>query len=206
MQRFNRTFAERYPERIRHLTHATVKSLDPFSRVLRTEFDELRFDHAIIIPPQRAGQLARQAGLLEPGADGKPGNWVAIDPQALHAADDPRVFPVGDIVGKVSPLFGQYPKTAHMALRQGQAAAAAIVARARGREAPPTALPDSLCHVFTELDPPQAMRIEASYRRRGDGLITQTVRQVEERQPRGEDIDWMRGMMAEVLGGGGTGS
>jgi hypothetical protein len=29
MQRFNRVFAERYPDQVQHLTHATVKSLDP---------------------------------------------------------------------------------------------------------------------------------------------------------------------------------
>jgi hypothetical protein len=111
------------------------------------------------------------------------------------------VYPVGDCVGRVSPLFGPYPKTAHMALRQGQAAAAAIAAAARGQP-PPAALPESVCHVFTELDPAQAMRIEAGYRRRGDGLIAQTVRQVEERQPRDEDLVWMRRMIMEMdLGG-----
>ena len=199
MARFNRSFAERYPDRIRHLTHATVKSLDPFGRVLHTEFDELRFDDAIIIPPQRAGGLAQQAGLLESGPDGRAGSWVAMDPQALHVPGDARVFPVGDAVGRVSPLFGAYPKTAHLAVRQGQAAAAAIAAQAQGK-AHVTALPDSVCHVFTELDPPQAMRIEASYRRRGDGLITQAVRQLEERQPRDEDLDWLRGMTKEMLG------
>lgn len=204
MARFNRTFADRYPDRIRHLTHATVKSLDPFARVLRTEFDELRFDDAIIIPPQRAGRLAQQAGLLESGADGKPGHWVALDPFALHAPGDPRVYPVGDMVGTVSPLFGHYPKSAHMAVRQGQAAAAAIAAQAAGKPAAP-ALPESICHVFTELDPAQAMRIEASYRHRGDGLIAQTLRQVEERQPRDEDAAWARGLTEEFLGTDGAG-
>lgn len=199
MARFNRSFADRYPDRIRHLTHATVKSLDPFARVLHTEFDELRFDHAIIIPPQGAGRLAGQAGLLETGADGQPGHWIALDPVALHAAGDPRVFPVGDAVGRASPLFGFFPKTAHLALRQGQAAAAAIAMQAAGQAGVP-ALPESVCHVFTELDPPQAMRIETGYRRRGDGLITQTLRQVEERQPRDEDLDWLRGVTEEMLG------
>jgi NADPH-dependent 2,4-dienoyl-CoA reductase/sulfur reductase-like enzyme len=204
MARFNRTFADRYPDQIRHLTHAAVKSFDPFARVLRTEFEDLRFDHAIVIPPQRAGRLAQQAGLLEAGADGKPGQWVALDPLALHVPGDPRVYPVGDMVGTVSQLFGHYPKTAHMAVRQGQAAAAASAAQARGEPAVPN-LPESICHVFTKLDPAQAMRIETSYRRRGDGLVAQTLRQVEERQPRDEDLAWARGLIEEILGMGGAG-
>ena len=48
---------------------------------------------------------------------------------------------------------------------------------------------------------PGALRPMAS----GDGLIVQTVRQVEERQPRDEDMAWMRGLMKEIAepsGGG----
>jgi hypothetical protein len=43
------------------------------------------------------------------------------------------------------------------------------------------------------------MRIEARYRQRGDGLIVQTVRQHEDPQPRGEDLDWARGLYREML-------
>ena len=75
MQRFNRSFAERYPDQVRHLTHATVKAIDPFARILSTEFDEILFDDAIIIPPQGAADLVRQAGLLETDAAGRPGAW-----------------------------------------------------------------------------------------------------------------------------------
>jgi hypothetical protein len=32
MPRFNRVFAERYKDQVRHLTHATVKAIDPFAR------------------------------------------------------------------------------------------------------------------------------------------------------------------------------
>jgi len=203
MQRFNRVFAERYPGQIRHLTHATVKSLDPFRKTLDTEFDELRFDDAIIIPPQAASGLLRQAGLLERDAAGAPGPWAAFDPLQLHAIGDERVFLVGDLLGRASPLFGAYPKSAHMAVRLGQIAADGIAARLRGVAPAPT-LPDSSCFVHTDAEPAEALRIEASYRRRGDGLITQAVRQHEDPQPRGEDRDWLRGMAGEIFGTGGA--
>jgi hypothetical protein len=85
-----------------------------------------------------------------------------------------------------------------MAARQGRIAADGIIARTRGVPPAPT-LPDSQCHVHTDVDPPEMMRIEAAYRRRGDGLIVQSLRQVEERQPRGEDEAWARGLYAEML-------
>lgn len=195
MQRFNRVFAERFRDQIQHLTHATVKAIDPFARILSTEFDEFRFDDAIIIPPQAAADIVRQAGLLETDAAGKPGAWAGFDPLHLHAIGDERVFLVGDLLGRASPLFGAYPKSAHMAARLGRIAADEIIARARGVVPAPT-LPDSECHVHTAVEPAETMRIEARYRLRGDGLIVQTVRQHEDPQPRGEDLAWARGLYA----------
>ncbi len=197
MQRFNRVFAERYKDQIQHITHATVKAIDPYAKSLHTEFDEFRFDDAIIIPPQAAADIVRQAGLLETDTAGRPGNWAAFDPLHLHAPGDERVFLVGDLLGRASPLFGAYPKSAHMAARLGRIAADGILARANGVSPAPT-LPESVCFVHTDVEPAEALRIEASYRQRGDGLIMQTVRQREEPQPRGEDADWARGLFADI--------
>lgn len=200
MQRFNRIFAERYKDQIRHLTHATVKSLDPFKKTLATEFDDIRFDDAIIIPPQGAAPLLGEAGLLERDAAGKPGAWAAFDPLQLHAIGDERVFLVGDLLGRASPLFGAYPKSAHMAVRLGHIVADGIIARQRGVPPAPT-LPDSICFVQADAEPAEALRIEAAYRRRGDGLIVQSVRQHEDPQPRGEDLAWAQGLLRQMLGG-----
>lgn len=199
MQRFNRMFAERYQDQVRHLTHATVKAIDPFKNMLSTEFDEISFDDAIIIPPQQAAGLVVQAGLGGTDAAGKPGAWAGFDPLHLHAIGDERVFLVGDLLGLASPLFGHYPKSAHMAVQLGRIAAAEIAARSRGK-LPAPQLPESVCHVYTDVDPMEMMRIDAGYRLRGDGLIAQTVRQHEDPQPRGEDRQWAHGLYMEMLG------
>lgn len=85
-----------------------------------------------------------------------------------------------------------------MAVRLARIAADGLVARARGRE-PVASLPESLCHVRTSIEPPEAMRIEAGYRLRGDGLIVQSVRQHDDPQPRGEDLAWLRGLRDELF-------
>lgn len=198
MQRFNRIFAERYKEQIVHLTHAPVKVIDPFRKMVATEFDELRFDDAILAPPQQAADLVWQAGLIGRDAEGKASGWADADPLHLQAPDDERVFLIGDLLGKVSPLFGHYPKSAHMACRLGRIAAEEIAARAQGRM-PERHLPESVCHVFTDVEPMEAMRIESHYRLRGDGLIVQTVRQHEDPQPRGEDRQWAQDLCKEIL-------
>ena len=198
MQRFNRIFAERYKDQIVHLTHAAVKSIDPFRKTLATDFDELRFDDAILIPPQQAADLVWQAGLIGHDAEGKPGGWADVDPLRLHAPGDERVFLVGDLLGKVSPLFGHYPKSAHMAHQLGRIAAGEIAGRARGK-LPERQLPESICHVITDVEPMEMMSIETRYRLRGDGLIVQTVSQHDNPQPRGEDTQWAQDLYMELL-------
>lgn len=192
MAAFNRVFAEQYKDRIVYVPHAKVTALDPFARTISTTFDDFRFDDAILMAPQQAGDLARRAGVT--GASG----WAEVDPLHLHAKDDERVFVIGDAVGAVSPLFGHYPKSGHMAARQGRSVAGEIAARAAGR-VPEAQLPESTCHVMTRLDPPEAMRLDTRYRVRGDGVIAQTVQQSFDPNPRGEDVAWAKGMFAEFL-------
>ena len=198
MQAFNRVFTDRYKDQVVHLTHARVKSVDPFNKTIATEFDDLRFDDGILMAPQQAGDLVWQAGLVARDREGKATGWAALDPIHLHAIGDERVFLIGDLIGQVSPLFGHYPKSGHLANRLGRIAAHEIAGRAMGRLTE-LVLPDSVCHVFSDVDPMESIRIDARYRLRGDGLIAQTTRQHNDPQPRGEDAEWAKSMYAEFL-------
>ena len=201
LPRYTRLFAERYPGLIEFVPYAAIRSVDPFTRRITTDDGDLPFDHAMLLPPMRAGAPLEQAGLLGLDAKGKPGPWSAVDPLRLRSPVDERVFLAGDLLGAVSPLFGHYPKTAHMATRLGQAAARQIAARSRstGTEAPLT-LPESVCHVWLDADPPEQMRMETTYRLRGDGVIAQAVSQHDNPQPRDEDLQWGLGLYARALG------
>lgn len=203
MQVFNRVFADRYKRRIVHLTHAKVTAIDPFRKTIATEFDDLRFDDGILMPAQQAGDLVWQAGLVARDGDGKATGWGALDPIHLHARDDERVFLIGDLIDKVSPLFGFYPKSGHLAHRMGRIVAREIAGRSRG-SVPEPILPESVCHVFSALQPMERIRIDAQYRLRGDGVIAQTVRQHYDPQPRGEDVEWAQSMYADFLAPGDT--
>ncbi|MCB1886288.1 MAG: NAD(P)/FAD-dependent oxidoreductase [Rhodocyclaceae bacterium] len=196
---FRQAFEDQFPETIRFMPRTAIRRVDPASRRVLTDFDELRFDQALLAAPQRAGALAGMLGLLAPGADGRDGHWAAVEPLTLRSRADERVFVVGDAAGEASPLFGHYPKTGHMAARQGAIAAAAIAAAARGDEAEPT-LPDSVCFVHHSLEPPELTRIATRYRIRGDGEIVQEVDQRRINQPRGEAQAWAREMLRDALG------
>jgi NADPH-dependent 2,4-dienoyl-CoA reductase/sulfur reductase-like enzyme len=198
-QRFAEVFREQYRDQVVHVPHARVKTLDPFNKTISTEFDDLRFDEAILMPPQQAGDLAWQAGLIGRDTAGRPIGWAEQDPLHLHAVGDERVFLVGDLIDRASPLFGHYPKSGHMAARLGRIAAQEIAARSRGT-LPETLLPESSCFVTTRLAPQEFMRLDTQYRLRGDGHIVQTAKQGFDPNPRGEDVDWAKGMFAELFG------
>ncbi|MCF8178795.1 MAG: NAD(P)/FAD-dependent oxidoreductase [Sulfuritalea sp.] len=198
MQAFNRVFADRYGNGIVHLTHASVIAVDPFKKTITTEFDELHFDDGMLMPAQQAGDLVWQAGLIERDGKGKATGWAAVDPVRHHAIDDDRVFLIGDLIGKVSTLFGHYPKSGHLANRLGRIVAAEIAGRSRGKQPEPQ-LPESVCHVYTDVDPMERVRIDANYRFRGDGAISQSVSQTSDPQPRGEDVVWAKSMYADFL-------
>ena len=108
------------------------------------------------------------------------------------------MFLIGDLIGQVSPLFGHYPKSGHLANRLGRIAAREIASRAKDRMAE-LVLPDSVCHVFSDVEPMESIRIDAQYRLRGDGVIAQSVRQHNDPQPRGEDVEWAKSMYADFL-------
>ncbi|CAG0933261.1 MAG: Sulfide dehydrogenase [flavocytochrome c] flavoprotein chain [Rhodocyclaceae bacterium] len=198
-QRFAEVFEAHYRDQIAVLPHARIRSVDPFAKTIATEFDDIRFDDALLMPPQQAGELAWQAGLIGHDKDGKPGGWAAQDPLRLHAAGDTRVFLVGDLIGPASPLFGHYPKSGHLAARLGRIAAREIAARARG-SLPDATLPESSCFVMSALAPPESLRVDTRYRLRGDGLIVQATKQHADPNPRGEDADWAKGMFRELFG------
>ena len=76
-----------------------------------------------------------------------------------------------------------------------------IAARSRANDTePPVALPESVCHVWLDADPPEQMRMETTYRLRGDGVIAQAVSQHDNPQPRDEDLHWGLGLYHNAFG------
>jgi len=195
---FDHALTQQYRDWISYVPNARIKSFDPFGKTVVTEFDDVRFDDAIVMTPQQAADVVWLAGAIGSDAPGRSGGWADVDPLRLHARGDERVFVVGDAVGTVSPLFGAYPKTGQMASAQGRIVAADIAAQARG-EAPRRLLPESVCRVFTRVEPPESLHMETRYRLRGDGLLVQATTQRFNPAPGDEDLQWLQAALAEFF-------
>ena len=102
-----------------------VTRVDPAGLVFETEFGSHRADVATIVPPQRAGGIAVQAGVADRTG------WCPIDPVTFESRLVPGIHVIGD-----AAIAGAMPKSAFAANAQGKVCAWAVVALLRG-ETPP---------------------------------------------------------------------
>lgn len=198
MPAFRAGLLERYRDVVRYLDHNRVHRVDVARQTVETDLEDIRFDEALLCPPQQAGDVVARAGLLRVAPDGRGDGWADVAPRGFRSLADPRVFVIGDSVGIVSPLFGHFPKTGHLAWCMGRIVAEEIAAEAAGGKAE-LPLPESVCHVVSGIEPFEMTRVETRYRRRGDGFLLQDVQQRREPNPAGEDAAWAAVLYGEFL-------
>lgn len=198
MPAFKSILLDRFKAQISYLDHTKVRQVDPVRKTVMTDIDDIRFDEAMLSPPQEAADLLWQAGLIRRDEGGRATGWADQGGMDFRSVADERVFIIGDAAGLASPLFGHYPKTGHVANRMGAIVARQIAASATGQTFP-ALLPESVCHVVSNVEPLEYTRIDTSYRQRGDGFLLQQVRQTREPNPAGEDIAWAETMYRDFL-------
>jgi hypothetical protein len=99
-----------------------VTAVDPAAGTLATDFETFTASVANVIPPQRAGRIARLAGAADRTG------WCPIDPVSFESTLLPGVHVIGD-----AAIAGAMPKSAFAANAQAKACAAAVVELLQGR-------------------------------------------------------------------------
>ncbi len=183
---FRAAFHELYKDYITYVPNAHVREVDPFNKTIKTSAGDMRFDHAVLMAPHQAGDIAWKAGAVGTNAQGKPTGWADVDPQMLNLRQDRDVYVIGDAVGQVSPQFLFYPKSGHVANKHGQIVATYIAERLAGRS-PGTVLPDNLCYMMVNGDPREAISVQFDYKVNDKGVIEQT--QIDDNQRRAQLVD-----------------
>jgi NADPH-dependent 2,4-dienoyl-CoA reductase/sulfur reductase-like enzyme len=199
---FQDAFQELYPDIITHVPNATIKEVDPFNKVIKTAVGDFKFDDALLMTPHQAGDLAWKAGLIGKDAQGKPTGWAAVHPLFYNVKDDPQVFVAGDSVGAVSPNFGHYPKSGHIANRQAKAIATHIAQQAHEKELKPVII-DNLCYMLVNNSPREAISVQFDYKMGPDGNLQQTL--IDDNDRREElwrsDLQWADLMFKDFVAG-----
>lgn len=199
---YRQAFEDLYPDIITHVANATVREVDPFNKQIKTAAGDFRFDDAIFMGHHQAADVVWKMDAIGRGADGKPTGWAAVHPEYYHLRDDTSVFVIGDSVGAVSPQFGHYPKSGHVANRMGRSVAHYIAQQARNEAMTPMLI-DNLCYMLVNLDPLEAISVQFDYVKSPEGHLVQ--KQIDDNDRRvelwREDLRWYGTMVNELIGG-----
>jgi sulfite dehydrogenase len=140
---FEHEWQEHLRDNIEHRAEHQIAQVDAAQRSIRfTMGDTVRADVINIIPPHRAGSLARSAGLANDG-----GRWCGVDWLSFESTAAKNVHVIGDAT-QAAPAM---PKSGTMANTEGKVVAAAIINLLAGRPLNPAPILTNVCYSF--LDP-----------------------------------------------------
>ncbi len=124
---FQNAWKELYPDVLEWVSLSDggkVVRVDPATKTFETEFGSHRADVGIVVPPQRAGAIAVQAGVADRSG------WCPIDPVTFESRLVPGIHVIGD-----ASIAGAMPKSAFAANAQAKVCAQAVVALLHGEKA-----------------------------------------------------------------------
>lgn len=138
---FTRVWKEDYAGIIDYQPNMAVTEVDVKRKAFITNLGEsIKGDVLNLIPPQRAGDIAREAGLITAN-----NRWCEVDWVTTESIKVKNVHVIGDATQPAPAM----PKSGHMANQHGKAAAAAIVAIMSGR-APTPPMMANTCYSYID--------------------------------------------------------
>ncbi|HJW03280.1 MAG TPA: FCSD flavin-binding domain-containing protein [Azospira sp.] len=150
---FRAVWENDYPGIVEYRPNWNAVAVDAASKTVTSELgDKFSADVLNLLPPQRAGDIAREAGLVNVN-----NRWCDVDWVTLESTAVKNVHIVGDAL-QAAPLM---PKSGHMANQHGKAVAAAIVELLSGRIPQPTLLANTC---YSLVDNRRAIHVDSVHR------------------------------------------
>ncbi|MEO7243868.1 MAG: NAD(P)/FAD-dependent oxidoreductase [Rubrivivax sp.] len=135
---FLKAWQDHYPGLIDYRPNAALRELTA-DGTAKFEFEDIKPALLNVLPPMRAGDIARQAGAVNVND-----RWCAVRWQTLESTALPAVHVLGDATMSAPAM----PKSGHMANQHAKVAAAAILAALDGRAPNPAPLVMNTCYSF----------------------------------------------------------
>jgi len=137
---FVKAWAEDYKGIVEYRPNYVLTDVDANAMTLRFETaDDVKADVINVIPPQRAGAIAAQAGVITAN-----NRWCEVDFLSFESIKVPKIHVLGDAI-QIAPLM---PKSGHMANQHAKVAAAAILYAFAGRPPDPAPVINNTCYSF----------------------------------------------------------
>jgi len=137
---FLKAWNDEYRGIVEYRPNCVLTEVDVRTSTLKFETtDDVTGDVLNVIPPQRAGSIAGQAGVITAND-----RWCEVDFLSFESIRVPNIHVLGDAI-QVAPLM---PKSGHMANQHAKVAAAAILAALAGQPLNPAPVLNNTCYSF----------------------------------------------------------
>jgi len=171
------------------LVRDSVVAVDADTLTVTTPIGSFQGSVLNVIPVQRAGQVAFEAGLINVN-----GRWAGVDPQTFASTAAPDVFVVGDANGS------SVGKSGHFANSEGKLVAAAIGAQLAGEPENPSPMLGNVCYSAITLSTASWFTNHLAYQ---GGVMVPVAESVAEGAPSGSNFErmpaWARNLWADSL-------
>lgn len=147
---FERAFAQHHAGALEYRPNSELQEVMA-DGVARFEFEDVKADVLNLIPPQRAGDVAREVVNVNR-------RWVGVDWLTMQAQAAPGVHVVGDAIFSAPAS----PKSAHLANQQAKLVAAAVLQLLKGEPVNPEPVLANTCYSF--VTPSEAVHIASVHR------------------------------------------
>ena len=138
---FEKAFKDHYTGILEYRPNAELKEVA--GNTAKLEFEDVRANVLNVIPPQRAGDIARTAGLVNVN-----NRWVGVDWLTMESTAAKGIHVLGDSTFSAPAM----PKSGHMANQHAKVAAAAIIQLLKGEAVNPTPVVMNTCYSFVTKD------------------------------------------------------
>jgi sulfide dehydrogenase [flavocytochrome c] flavoprotein subunit len=145
---FTAAWNGRYKGYVDYRPNSGLVDVDVATLTAKLDFDEVKADVLNVIPPQRAGAIARQLGMANANA-----KFCQVDFLTYESTAQRNIHVLGDAI-QVAPLM---PKSGHMANQHGKVCAAAVVALLDGRAMNANPVIANTCYSY--IDDRQAVHV-----------------------------------------------
>jgi NADPH-dependent 2,4-dienoyl-CoA reductase/sulfur reductase-like enzyme len=137
---FMKAWNEDYKGIVEYRPNHVLTGVDAATLTAKFEVaDDVRADVLNVVPPQRAGAIAAQAGVITAN-----NRWCEVNFLTFESIKVPRIHVLGDAI-QVAPLM---PKSGHMANQHAKVAAAAILNALAGQAPNPAPVITNTCYSF----------------------------------------------------------
>jgi sulfide dehydrogenase [flavocytochrome c] flavoprotein subunit len=131
----------RYKGYIEYRPNSVLVDVDVATLTAKLDFDDVKADVLNVIPPQRAGAIARQLDMANANA-----RFCQVDFLTYASTAQQNVHILGDAIQPASLM----PKSGHMANQHAKVCAAAVVAVFAGQEVNPLPVIANACYSYID--------------------------------------------------------